>query len=282
MTDAPTVSVIIPAYIPKSEGSALVIANLLRCIRAIVATSIPQFVEVLVQDDASPGVDTLEGVLPGLVKLERNFKNLGFAGNCNAGAARAKGQYLLFLNQDAMPLGQWYEHLLTTFATAAETGTPAGIVGPKLLFPPQMAPDGGASGLLSMQSCGGIYDAANQPVHRMIGFREDHPDANKTQEVSWITGAVHLWSREAFEAVDGFDSAFVGGYFEDVDACCRVQQKAYRVWYCPEARFLHHVGSAGGVKPEQWRANMLTFKGRWVDTKIVSPDTTTVLERFWA
>ena len=280
----PTVSIVIPVYVPKSDHAAEVVAGLLRCVRGLIATlpPSPDWVELLAQDDGSPGIDTLEGVLPGMVKLQRNTSNLGFAGNCNAGAARATGRYLLFVNQDAFPLGEWYEPLLATFAAGADADHRVGIVGPKLLFPPEQSPDFPSTGLLAMQSCGGWYDAALQPTHRYLGYREDYPEANKAEEVSWITGAVHCWDRRAFEQVGGYDTAYQGGYFEDVDACCRVQAAGYRVWYCPTARFLHRVASVGGVKADQFRHNAQLFRSRWADTKKVSGDTISIHEAWWA
>lgn len=99
--------------------------------------------------------------------------------------------------------------------------------------------------------------------------------------MSWITGAVHCWRRDAFDAIGGYDTEYHGGYFEDVDACCRVQAAGYRVWYCPAARFLHRVATTGGVKPEQFRANAQRFWGAWVRTGKVSKDVSVVMERWW-
>jgi len=283
MTDTatPTISAIIPAYIPKGDRAGSVLADLVRCVRGLIASSPPQFCELLVQDDASPGIDTLDGVLPGLVGYERNPTNLGFAGNCNAAARRARGRYLLFINQDILALGNWYAPLLETFNRGIEAGQQVGLAGPKLLFPHEQSPDFTTTGLLTLQSCGGIYDQVCQPTHRYLGYREDYPEANRYQEVSWITGAVHCWRREAFEAIGGYDVAYQGGYFEDVDACCRAQSAGWRVWYCPAARFLHKVATSGGVKAEQFAANARRFRQTWVDTGKVSRDVNVRCESWW-
>lgn len=272
-------SVIIPAYVPQKDSAAGVLAGLLRAVRAVIATMpSPQWVELLVQDDASPGLVEWDGVLPGMVKYARNAENLGFAGNCNAGAARAQGRYLLFLNQDCYPLPGWYDAILAAFNVGAAVGQSVGLIGPKLLFPPL---EGAPAFPLRLQSCGGWYDAVRQPFHRYLGFCEDYPEANVCEEVSWVTGAAHVWERAAFERIGGYDTAYEGGYFEDVDASCRVQEAGYHVWYAPDARFLHTVATSGGVKPEQFRANMTRFWQRWVATGKVSPDTSARHESWW-
>ena len=61
--------------------------------------------EVIVVDDCSTD-ETGESVprMPGIVYL-RNETNSGFVVSCNRGAKKARGKYLVFLNNDAHLLG---------------------------------------------------------------------------------------------------------------------------------------------------------------------------------
>ena len=77
--------------------------------REAVGRSLPPLVEQLREDDELVVVDnastdgTPEAVrelAPGAALIEPGA-NLGFAAGCNAGAARASGELLLFLNPDA-------------------------------------------------------------------------------------------------------------------------------------------------------------------------------------
>jgi len=87
-------------------------AVLPRCLDALQAQTFGDF-EVLVLDNASTdgSVDEVELRWPGfrLVQFERN---LGFSLANNRGARLARGQWLVFLNNDAFPRPDWLECLL--------------------------------------------------------------------------------------------------------------------------------------------------------------------------
>lgn len=226
----------------------------------------PVRLEILVQDDASPDVNFTELIGPP-VRTERNAANLGFAGTCNAGAARAAGDVLLFLNHDTVARDGWIEPLLDLFAAQPQVG----VVGPKLLFGPN--PHGQTDE--SIQSCGGLFDRSKSPFHRFLGWAADDWRVNQRERVSWTTGAALAVRRLAFERVGGFDPGYQRGYFEDVDLCLAVQMLGYECWYEPAAVFEHSVGSTGGVPAEVFRANALRFHRRWDDR--IKPDVDVVV-----
>jgi len=108
------VSIVIPAYgkLPYT----------LACLRSVAQHGARVPFEVIVVDDASPdnSAPTL-GRIGGL-RLLRNLNNLGFVGSCNAGAAAAGGQFLLFLNNDTQVSPGWLDALLRCFAERADCG----------------------------------------------------------------------------------------------------------------------------------------------------------------
>lgn len=249
-------SVIIPAY--NNLEAAL------RCMQSVAQTTNPQRCEILVQDDCSPNV-----IMPSLLGTvcQRNATNLGFPGNCNAGAARARGDVLLFLNHDVwVTMRGWDMRLLDFFELTPD----AAVAGPTLLFP-----DG------RVQSVGGAFDAAGQPYHVALGAQNpDWEPISTPREVSWITGAAFAVRRDVWQQLGGFDTAYTGGYFEDVDFCMKARQAGYTVWHRPNIRMYHGVGSTGGNP--HFVQNAMLFKRRWVDTKIVEPGDSVIRERFWA
>ena len=83
-----------------------------QCIDAIVALSPRSAFELIVVDDASPD-DTAEvlAAYGEAVRVVTRHENGGFAQACNDGAAVAGGEYLVFLNNDTIPLAGWLDAL---------------------------------------------------------------------------------------------------------------------------------------------------------------------------
>lgn len=256
-----SISVVIPAYINRPE-QIVGLLQLITGLQHMASKTIP--IQFIVQDDASPAM-----ILPMVIPMcaastVRNPENLGFAGNCNAGAARASGDILLFLNQD---IAVWEASAGWDVAIAnAFADTSIGVVGAKLLFPPD------AHGQMGIQSAGGLYDSRLQPYHRWLGYtNHTHPDYNCSELVKWVTGAALAVRADVFREVGCFDEAYKGGYFEDVELCCRVSEAGYYVAYEPRCCFIHSVGSTGGT--QYFGENMLLWKSRWVDSGKVTKDT---------
>lgn len=252
-----TLSVIIPAYDKPTE--------LIDCVNSLGTMGVLSN-NLLIQDDCSPTFD-LRKFLG--VYVERNERNLGFAGNVNAGAKRAQGDILAIINQDVYATPErsqgWDAALVAAFDDPQ-----VGIVGARLLFP------NGA-----IQSAGGMFDALGNPYHRCLGYSNpDYAEVNEAREVDWVTGAALAIRRDLFERVGGFDESYTRGYFEDVDLCMKVRALGFKVWYEPACTLVHSVGSTGGNP--HFAANARLFRQRWVDTNKVPRQSGYVsVERFW-
>lgn len=256
------ISVIIPAY--NDLPGVLTCLNSLRAL-----ASDNSGIEYLVQDDASPDVEYKALIPHEIATVQRNEANCGFAQNCNNGAARARGDVLLFVNQDVYGVPQFSQGWDIPLREAFDDPR-VGIVGARLLFP-----DG------RVQSAGGRFDAARQPFHPCLGWSQvNHPDVSTARDMPWVTGAAIAVRRWVWETLGGFDPVYVRGYFEDVDLCCKAWDAGIRVRYEPAITFIHSVGSTGGNP--MFMKNAQTFKARWVDTRKVMPDVPVVMERWWA
>ena len=137
---SPQVSVILPAY-----NKWLLTLN---CLRGLVAARhgrpgelIP--FEVILADDASSDDTPLIAERCGWLVHARAETNGGFVDNCNQAAARARGEVLLFLNNDTLVGDGWLAALLGTFRRRPGVG----VVGSQVY-----ASDGGL--LESGGSCG--------------------------------------------------------------------------------------------------------------------------------
>src|SRR5690606_23205982 len=103
----------------------------LACLRALAAHPPRAAFEVIVVDDGS--TDPTPRVLPQVegLRYHRRAANGGFIAACNEGAALARGDVLVLLNNDTVPQPGWLDALLGTFD--AHPGT--GLVGAQLLYP---------------------------------------------------------------------------------------------------------------------------------------------------
>jgi GT2 family glycosyltransferase len=193
--------------------------------------------EVVVIDNASTdgAAQMVRDEFP-WVRLVCNRVNRGFAAANNQAAARARGRWLLFLNNDAeAPPGA-----LRRLLAYARAHPEAGLVGPRLR-------DGRGRTQLSARArptvqallhrtllfrWTGLFRAA----YRRYRGRGHDPDQTRAAEV--LMGAALLIRRRLFRAVGGWDEGFTFGG-EDIDLCRRVG-RTHAVVYHPDVSLTHH------------------------------------------
>jgi len=204
--------------------------------------------EVIVVDNASTdGTADYLASLSGDLRIIRNQHNLGFAKACNQGAAVARGQYLVFLNNDTIPQPGWLEPLVQEVQGDAQVG----IVGSKLLFP-----DG------RVQHAGVVFSRFyGEPYHLFLGSSPDIPGINRRRELQAVTAACMLVRKTCFEEVGGFDEGFLNG-FEDVDFCLRIRQCGMKVIYQPNSQVYHLESQTEGRKTHDVE-NSRRLKDKW-------------------
>ena len=195
-------------------------------------------------DDASPGETA--AVLDSYgdaIELVRSHERLAFGGACNAGAARAGGANLVFLNNDTLPASGWLDALLADAAAHPEAAIS---VGCKLLWPNN-----------TVQHCGVVFDSERNARHAYAGFPAEHPAVNRSRAFQAVTAAAMLVRTEDFAALGGFDPAFANGW-EDVDLCLRAGAAGRGVRCCHGAVLLRpggrHPGSRVRRRPPELAA----------------------------
>jgi GT2 family glycosyltransferase/ubiquinone/menaquinone biosynthesis C-methylase UbiE/glycosyltransferase involved in cell wall biosynthesis len=246
-SDAPDVSVIIPAY---GQG------DLTRRCLASIATHPPRAtIEVLLVDDASPeDLDEVFSDVAGL-RVIRNEVNSGFIRTCNHGAREARGRYLLFLNNDTEVTPGWCDELLETFASAPE----AGIVGSKLVYPDGTLQEAG--GIIWQDGSGWNFGKFEDPAAPEYSYR---------REVDYVSGAAVMLPARLFWEVGAFDERYAPAYGEDSDLAFKVRAAGRRVYCQPLSVVIHHEGAtsgtdlSAGVKAYQVR-NQGLLAERWRD-----------------
>jgi GT2 family glycosyltransferase len=209
--------------------------------------------EIVVVDDASTdATPELLAEYGDAIRVVKHEENTGFATSCNDGARAARGDYLVFLNNDTLPLKGWLDALIRY----AEREPKAAVIGCKLLFPDD-----------TVQHAGVAITEDLNPRHIYAGFPADHPAVNKSRRFPIVTAGCALFRREPFEAAGGFDDAYVNG-FEDVDLCLRIGELGHEVHYCHEA-VLYHLEMATRDHADH-TGNHLLYRRRWAHK--VQPD----------
>lgn len=207
-----------------------------KCLEGIYASFPPgRSFEIIVVDDSS--TDKTPHFLSEASRKYKNCRfisltqNSGFARACNAGTAEAKGEYLLFLNNDTVPKKQrWLDALVDV----CENDPAVGIAGSKLVFP-----DTTHSGKPErVQHCGIAFDDQKRSLHLYKFCLDGQPFVNRQKTMQAVTGAALFVSRRTFNEVNGFDTRYKNGG-EDLDLCFKVRKAGKEVVYCPQSELYH-------------------------------------------
>lgn len=210
------------------------------CLRSLWRSSYRRF-EVILVDNGSQEPATLR-LMARLAERRRvsvlhDPKPFNFARLCNAGAARARGDFLLFLNNDTEALSpDWLEEMLIV------AGQPdVGIVGATLVYPD-----------LSIQHAG-LAEVGGQWAHIVRGTSlaspRCPPELRHTRCVPAVTGACLLIARKLFCDLGGFDERYPLTH-NDVDLCERVRRRGLHVAITPYAQLLHYESLSRGYQRE--------------------------------
>jgi len=162
---------------------------------------------------------------------ERPFN---FSLMCNQGASAAKGELLLFLNDDIEILQDNWLTLCVGQALLAHTGA----VGVKLLYP---------GGELIQHA--GVSNSLMGPFHRLQHCKDDvsmYYGRNRMEyNVLAVTAAAVLMRKELFYQVQGFCQELVVAY-NDVDLCMKLYEAGYVNVIRNDVCLIHHESVSRG------------------------------------
>lgn len=255
----PLVSIIIP-----TKDAVDVLS---RCITSIYAKTTWPYVEVILVENNS----TNDATFAYYKTLQAAHNNLrvcvcktggvfNFSRVVNAGAAAAKGEYLLFLNNDTEVITpNWIERLLSTFAYER-----VGIAGAKLLFANNTIQHAGVvlgSNLWSPQHVYSGIDAAYEGYAHMNVYNH---------EQRAVTGACMMMPRRVYDECGSFDESLPVN-FNDTDVCLRVRAHGYTIVQRSDTQLYHHESVSRGHADNPARLERLmfdfgTFWTRWSHT----------------
>jgi len=189
-------------------------------------------IETIIVDNASN--DGSVGSIRDFIK-ENNYKNSivleskengGFGKGNNLGAKNAKGELLLFLNNDTTA----EDNGILQMAKYLKEHDEISILGGQL-----RNTDG------SIQVSVGSFYSLTKVILLLLGMqRFGIIDKNPTEikKVEWVKGGLFMIKKEIFENLNGFDEK-IFMYTEDMELCYRAKLKGYGTFFYPEVTVLH-------------------------------------------
>lgn len=243
--DYPEVSIIIPVFNQFQYTY--------QCLKSIKEHTKGIAYEVIIGDDNSTDLTKNIAEIVKNILVVKNVNDQGFLYNCNNAAEKARGKYILFLNNDTQVQEGWLKFLLELLKSNDEVG----MVGSKLIY---------ANGTL--QEAGGIVWQDGSAWNYGNGKNPEDPEFNYVKEVDYISGACIMIRSELWQILGGFDTYFAPAYYEDTDLAFRVREQGYKVLYQPKSEVIHFEGISNGTDTGSgMKANQLIneqkFCRRW-------------------
>jgi GT2 family glycosyltransferase len=203
------------------------------CLDSLAGQTLPH--EVVVVDNAS--TDDTAAVLAAHpdVRVIANEENLGFAGGAQQGLDAATGEWVAFLNNDAVADPDW----LATLVTAAQADPGVAAVTSLLLLAGTDPPRVNNAGVVLLPTLYGADRAAGA----------DPATVAEPAEVFGFSGGAALLRRSAAVAVGGFPVRFFL-YYEDTDLSWRLRLAGWTIRYEPRA-VVHHRHAASSDPSSQ-------------------------------
>ena len=222
--DAPLVSIVIPT------GGKIELLS--RCVSGIFENTIYENFEIIIvrntdtNPEASPYLEALSAN-PRVLVVNTN-EPYNFSQSCNQGAAAARGDFVIFYNDDVFVISpDWIQVMLECLTLPG-----VGIVGPKLLYQNEGIQHAGmVTGTRRLLGTAFHTYPRNTPANMNL--------AQSVREVSLLSGACLAMKKTVFDEVGGYDEINTPREHSDVDLCFRARELGYRCVYTPHADLTH-------------------------------------------
>lgn len=249
----PLVSVIIPNKDHRQDLDV--------CLRAIEERATYRNVEFVIVENNSTDPETFAYY----EKIQKEFDNVrvvrwerefNYSAINNFGVTFAKGEYLLFLNNDTELIAENFIEEMLGLCQREDVGA----VGARLLYQDDTIQHAGVVvgfGGIAGHTFIGLHKAENSYFHR----------AMSTQDYSAVTAACMMTKKSLFEKVGGFTEELAVA-FNDIDYCMKVRAEDKLVVYNPYALLYHYESKSRGLedtpeKVERFNREIKKFSLRW-------------------
>ncbi len=252
---------------PKDELVSIIIPNkdhiqdLDKAIRSILNKSTYRNLEFIIVENNSTLAETWEYY----EKIQKEFDNIklvkwdkefNYSAINNYGVKFAKGEYLLFLNNDVELIEKASIEEMLSYVQRDDVG----ICGARLLYEDN-----------SIQHAGVVIGFGGIAGHTFIGLEKERISyfnrALICQDYSAVTAACMMSKKEIFEKVGGFSTELAVA-FNDIDYCMKVRELGKLVVYNPYACLYHYESKSRGLedtpeKIERFNREIGIFLKKW-------------------
>lgn len=250
----PLVSILIPNKDQKE--------TLMHCIRSVLETSTWKNLEILIIENNSEQEETFACYRelekdPRIRVLTYPGTTFNYSAINNFGVQQAKGDYLLFLNNDIEVITpDWIEQMLGNCQRPE-----VGIVGAKLYYPDN-----------TIQHAGIIIGIGGIAGHAFLGLARAKSGylhkASLQMDYSAVTAACMMMKAEAFRKTGGFEEKLTVA-FNDVDLCLRTVEQGWLVVYDPHVEMYHYESKSRGAedseeKVRRFQQEIEFMRTRWI------------------
>ncbi len=187
------------------------------------------------------------GLLP--LRVVKNRQNVGFAAGNNQAAALARGDILVFLNNDTVVRPGWLDQMVAALDNDLHTG----LVGPMT------------------NSCGNEAQLGTQysDLEQMEEFAAEYcaRHSGQRREPAMLTLFCAAMQKALFQQIGGLDEGYGIGLFEDDDLSMAVRTRGKRLQLLGDV-FVHHYGGAAFSRlPAQKYMRLFYMNRRYFERK---------------
>lgn len=192
-------------------------------------------------------------------------QEVGYAEANNLGAKMGHAPLIMFLNDDVELQPGAIQEVIDTFNDGS-----VGVVGIKLLFPPDSTRPGYPAG--KVQHIGLALNIRGDAEHPLIGWSPDNPKTCRSMDVLAVTGACLTIRRQLFNGVKGFGLEYGLGTWEDIDLCMKARQAGFRVYVNVKALGHHYTNATVEKKRRGFpiMQNRLIFQSKWQSSGLMA------------
>lgn len=249
----PLVSILIPN---KDQ-----VDSLDKCLRSIEEKTDYHNYEIVIIENNSEKEETFryyEKISSEKIRVIRWEKEFNYSAINNFGVRHAKGDYILFLNNDVEIINSDWMREMLSHCQRKEVG----IVGARLYYPDDTIQHGGI-----IVGIGGV--AGSVFVGLPKGYSGYMHKAALQLDLSAVTAACMMMKRRVFEEVGGFEEKLKVA-FNDVDLCLKTREKGYLVVYNPYVELYHYESKTRGAedtkeKVRRFQTEIEYMRSHWID-----------------